>query len=68
MIRTLADDVGYVFYVEPGPQPGQSVAYWGPEIKVGEPQKALNINMDFATNIESVSCRNTRDFHSSSSD
>ena len=32
------------------------MAYWGPEIKVGEPQKALNINMDFATNIESVSC------------
>lgn len=55
-IRALADDVGYVFYVEPGPKPGQSVAYWGPEIKVGEPQKALNINMDFATNIESVSC------------
>ena len=55
-IRSLADEVGYVFYVEPGPKPGQSVAYWGPEIKVGEPQKALNINMDFATNIESVSC------------
>ena len=33
-----------------------SVAYWGPEIKVGEPQKALSINMDAATNIESVSC------------
>jgi hypothetical protein len=55
-IRSLADEVGYVFYVEPGPQPGESVAYWGPEIKVGEPQKALNINMDFATNIDSVSC------------
>jgi len=55
-IRALADDVGYVFYVEPGPKPGQSMAYWGPEIKVGVPQKALNINMDFATNIENVSC------------
>jgi hypothetical protein len=55
-IRSLADEVGYVFYVEPGPKPGQSVAYWGPEIKVGEPQKALNTNMDFETNIESVSC------------
>ena len=32
------------------------MAYWGPEIKVGEPQKTLNINMDFETNIESVSC------------
>ena len=55
-IRSLADEVGYVFYVDPGPEPGTSVAYWGPEIKVGEPQKALSINMDAATNIESVSC------------
>jgi hypothetical protein len=55
-IRSLADEVGYVFYVEPGPKPGQSVAYWGPEIKIGVPQKALNINMDFETNIENVSC------------
>jgi hypothetical protein len=55
-IRSLADEVGYVFYVEPGPKPGQSVAYWGPEIKFGVPQKALNINMDVETNIENVSC------------
>jgi hypothetical protein len=55
-IRSLAEEVGYVFYVEPGPKPGESVAYWGPEIKVGEPQKALSINMDFETNIENVSC------------
>ena len=55
-VRSLADEVGYVFYVEPGPEPGMSVAYWGPQIKVGEPQKALSINMDFATNIESVAC------------
>ena len=55
-IRSLAEEVGYVFYVEPGPKPGESVAYWGPEIKVGEPQKALSINLDAATNIESVSC------------
>lgn len=55
-IKSLADEVGYVFYVDPGPEPGMSVAYWGPEIKVGEPQKALSINMDAATNIESVSC------------
>ena len=43
-IRALAEEVGYVFYVEPGPEPGTSVAYWGPEIKVGAPQKALSIN------------------------
>jgi hypothetical protein len=55
-IKSMAEEVGYVFYIEPGPEPGMSIAYWGPEIKVGVPQKALSINMDAATNIESVSC------------
>lgn len=41
-IRTLAERVGYVFYIEPGPVPGVSTAYWGPKIKVGVPQPALN--------------------------
>jgi hypothetical protein len=54
-IRGLAEDVGYVFYVEPGPIPGQSVAYWGPQIKVGIPQPALNVDMDAHTNVESLS-------------
>lgn len=53
-IRQLADDVGYVFYIDPGPQPGMNIAYWGPEIKVGQPQPALNINMNGASNIESL--------------
>lgn len=53
-IKSLADEVGYVFYLEPGPQPGMNVAYWGPEIKVGQPQPALNINMDAHTNVESL--------------
>jgi len=46
-IKKLADDVGYVFYIEPGPQPGTSVAYWGPQVKVGVPQPALSsANLD----------------------
>jgi len=53
-IRQLADDVGYVFYIEPGPAPGMSIAYWGPEIKMGAPQPALSINMDAHTNVESL--------------
>jgi hypothetical protein len=53
-IKTLADKVGYVFYVEPGPVPGASVAYWGPQIKVGVPQPALNAGMDAHTNVESI--------------
>jgi hypothetical protein len=53
-IKALADRVGYVFYLDPGPLPGMNVAYWGPEIRVGMPQPALNINMDAATNVETL--------------
>jgi hypothetical protein len=54
-VKGLAKEVGYVFYIEPGPSPGQSIAYWGPEIKVGVPQPALNTDMDAYTNVESLS-------------
>jgi hypothetical protein len=54
-VRKLADDVGYVFYVTPGPTPGTSIAYWGPDIKVGVPQPALNVDMDAQTNVDSMS-------------
>ncbi len=53
-INDLAKEAGYVFYIDPGPIPGTSVAYWGPEIKVGVPQPALNTNMDAYTNVESL--------------
>lgn len=53
-IEELAHEVGYVFYIEPGPAPGTNVAYWGPEVKVGLPQPALNTHMDTHTNIESL--------------
>jgi hypothetical protein len=54
-IKALAERVGYVFYIEPGPQPGTNKAYWGPQIKLGVPQPALNIDMDAHTNVESLS-------------
>jgi hypothetical protein len=53
-IRLLASKVGHVFYIEPGPAPGMNIAYWGPELKVGVPQPALNINMDAHTNIDEL--------------
>ena len=56
-IRQLADENGYVFYIDPGPVPGVSTAYWGPQIKFGVPQPALNVNMDSWTNVESLSFR-----------
>lgn len=54
-IKQLADEVGYSFYLNFGPAPGMSVAYWGPEVRVGVPQPALNYNMDALTNVESLS-------------
>ena len=54
-VTRLADEAGYVFYVEAGPQPGMNLAYWGPEIRAGAPQPALSVNMDAATNVESLS-------------
>jgi hypothetical protein len=54
-VRKLAADVGYVFYLEPGPAPGTSQAYWGPEIRVGAPQPALSTNLDAASNVEQLS-------------
>ena len=54
-LKKLADDAGYVFYIEPGPAPGTNIAYFGPEIKVGIPQPALNLDMDAHTNVESLS-------------
>lgn len=54
-IRQLADEVGHVFYIEPGEAPLTNIAYFGPEIKIGPPQPALNIDMDAHTNVESLS-------------
>ncbi|MBN1569763.1 MAG: hypothetical protein JXA73_18100 [Acidobacteria bacterium] len=53
-VKKLAEDVGYVFYVEPGSAPGISFAYWGPQLKIGTPQPALNVDMDAHTNVESM--------------
>lgn len=55
LLKKIAGENGFVFYVEPGPLPGQSIAYMGPNIRIPVPQPALNINMDAHTNVESLS-------------
>lgn len=53
-LQQLAREVGYVFYIEPGEAPLTNIAYFGPEIKIGPPQPALNHDMDAHTNVESL--------------
>lgn len=54
-LKALAEEVGYVFYIDPGPRPGISKAYWGPEIRIGNPQPALNAGLDGPhDNVESL--------------
>ena len=45
-VTALAAEAGYAFYIDPGPVPGVSKAYWGPEIRIGVPQPALNAGLD----------------------
>ena len=54
-IQYLAEQAGYVFYIDPGPVPGVSKAYWGPQVKVGPVQPALSSDMDAYTNVERLS-------------
>jgi hypothetical protein len=54
-IKTLARQAGYTFYLEPGPVPLQSLAYFGPDIRLPIPQPALSVNSDWNTNVESLS-------------
>jgi hypothetical protein len=55
-VKSLAEEVGYVFYIDPGPVPGMSKAYWGPEIRIGAPQPALNVALDGPhNNVKSLS-------------
>ncbi|MFF1867642.1 hypothetical protein [Streptomyces sp. CB03911] len=51
----LAKDASCEFYVTPGPAPGANTAYWGPPVRAGAVQPALTVDMDAASNLESMS-------------
>ncbi|HEY8204614.1 MAG TPA: hypothetical protein VIF81_07805 [Pyrinomonadaceae bacterium] len=57
-VRCLATRQGYVFYIDPGPLPNLSKAYWGPPNRIGIPQKALSVNMGPFSNVDSISFTN----------
>jgi hypothetical protein len=57
-INTLAERVGYTFYLQPGPLPGMSIAYWGPKLQLAIPfltnPPPLAIDWDGLSNVESL--------------
>lgn len=54
-LQKVSRRMGYVFFVEPGPAIGSSIAYFGPDIRIPNPQSALSINWDAHSNVESLS-------------
>ncbi|TBO55167.1 hypothetical protein EYS09_34690 [Streptomyces kasugaensis] len=53
-VNDLARANGYTFYLDPGPVPGRSMAFWGPEQRLGQRQHALNVNMDANSTVDQL--------------
>ncbi|MFH8555547.1 MULTISPECIES: hypothetical protein [Streptomyces] len=53
-VNDLARANGYTFYLDPGPVPGRSTAFWGPEQRLGQRQHALNVNMDANSTVDQL--------------
>lgn len=56
-VTSLASRVGAVFYLDPGPTPGRSLAYWGPDLTkmFGGTQPAISIDFDGSTTLDQLS-------------
>ncbi len=57
-LKTIAERFAYVFYVTPGPTLGTNTAYWGPPQRKDKAQKALTVNMESFSNVDSISFQN----------
>ncbi|SAL04851.1 Phage late control gene D protein (GPD) [Caballeronia calidae] len=53
-LESLAGQAGYVFTVIPGPFPGTSTGYFGPQPRIGVPQRALTVNMGADSNVAQI--------------
>jgi hypothetical protein len=56
-VRSQAARVGYRFTLEPGPSPGTSVAYWGPEPRRDRPRSPLVIDFGQPADVETLRLR-----------
>lgn len=54
-IQKLADNVGYVFYIDTTPEVGVTRAFWGPKIRAGREQSALSLDFRARRNVEDLS-------------
>jgi hypothetical protein len=56
-VNALAKQTGAVFYLDPGPTPGKSLAYWGPDLTkmFGGTQPAISLNFDATNTLDSLS-------------
>ena len=54
-LNQMAERHAYTFYVDAGPLPGVNKAYWGPAVRVGVPQRALNSGMGSESNLINIS-------------
>ena len=57
-LKQMAARFGFVCYVIPGPAPLSNTMYWGPQVRVGAPQRALTVDMGVDTNVQQISFRN----------
>lgn len=58
-LEEIARRHAFVFYITPGPAPFINIAYWGPPVRAGVPQRALSVNLGAETNVESINFRNS---------
>ena len=56
-LRSLAGRAGYRFTLDPGPAPGASVAYWGPEPRGDRSRPALAIRFGRPGNVKALQLR-----------
>lgn len=53
-LQEMARRFAHVFHLTPGPAPLTSVAYWGPPVRVGVPQRALTVDLGPETNVNRI--------------